>query len=256
MLAKRFEELKATGALPSPTGVGLEILRLAHDDNSSAADIARLIQADPALDRPDLATGQYGKLGGFAARDQYRRQRRTAWHADGERRGARDSPSSPATAAESAAGSTTRGTGPIRWRRRSPRKSSLRRRARTTGADGFTAGLLAQIGRLGLASIHPEQYAAVLAEWGGGSPADLLRLEQKAFVTNHNELSAAMMADWGLPKPVCDAVLYQEDPEASDLPLGSQSRQLSLILRAASAHRRCVPGSERLASGRLRALTW
>ena len=69
---------------------------------------------------------------------------------------------------------------------------------------------------------------------GGGSPADLLRLEQKAFVTNHNELSAAMIADWGLPKPVCDAVLYQEDPEASDFPLGSQSRQLALILHASS----------------------
>src|SRR5579872_5415677 len=39
MHAKRFEELKATGALPTPTGVGLEILRLARDDQVSAADI-------------------------------------------------------------------------------------------------------------------------------------------------------------------------------------------------------------------------
>ncbi len=49
MQAKRFEELKATGSLPTPTGVGLEILRLARDDQASANDIARVIQADPAL---------------------------------------------------------------------------------------------------------------------------------------------------------------------------------------------------------------
>ena len=49
MQAKRFEELKATGLLPSPTGIGLEILRLTRDENASAAQIGRLIQVDPAL---------------------------------------------------------------------------------------------------------------------------------------------------------------------------------------------------------------
>ena len=67
-----------------------------------------------------------------------------------------------------------------------------------------------------------------------GRGAELVRLEQKAFVTNHNELGAAMMADWGLSKAACDAVLHHEDPFASDLPPGSVSRQLALILHAAS----------------------
>jgi hypothetical protein len=31
MQQRRFEELKAAGVLPSPTGVGLEILRLTRD---------------------------------------------------------------------------------------------------------------------------------------------------------------------------------------------------------------------------------
>ena len=74
----------------------------------------------------------------------------------------------------------------------------------------------------------------MLSEWANGLPAELVQLEQQAFVTNHNELSAAMMADWGLPNPICDAVLHQEDPAASELPEGSLSRKLALILYAAS----------------------
>ncbi|HEX4071028.1 MAG TPA: diguanylate cyclase [Planctomycetaceae bacterium] len=233
MLAKRFEELKATGALPSPTGVGLEILRLARDDNSSAADIARLIQADPALTGRTL---RLANTGNSAA------SRPVTNIADSVARLGTRTVSAVALGFTIVAGNRSgkcRGFDYQRhWAYSLAQAVATQVLASQTraydGADGFTAGILAQIGRLGLASIHPEQYAAVLAEWGGGDPADLLRLEQKAFVTNHNELSAAMIADWGLPKPVCDAVLYQEDPEASDLPLASQSRQLALILRASS----------------------
>jgi diguanylate cyclase (GGDEF)-like protein len=233
MHAKRFEELKATGALPSPTGVGLEILRLARDDHASASDIARVIQTDPALTGRTLRLANTGNAAAAKPVTNV---------ADGvSRLGTR-------TVSAVALGFT------ILARNRSGRcrgfdyqrlwahslasavgAQILCAHTRTyAGADGFTAGLLAQIGRLGLASIHTEQYSAVLAEWAGGSPADLVRLEQQAFVTNHNELGAAMMADWGLPKAVCDAVLRQEDPSASDLPAESQTRKLSLILYAAS----------------------
>ena len=45
----RFEELKASGLLPSPKGVALAVLRLAQDDTTSNAQMARTIKADPAL---------------------------------------------------------------------------------------------------------------------------------------------------------------------------------------------------------------
>jgi two-component system, cell cycle response regulator len=233
MLAKRFEELKATGALPSPTGVGLEILRLARDDDASAAEIARLIQADPALTGRTL---RLANTGNAAA------SRPVTNIADSVARLGTRTVSAVALGFTIVAGNRS---GKCRafdyqrhWAHSLAQAVATQLLASQTrafdGADGFTAGLLSQIGRLALASIHPEQYAGVLAEWGGGSPIDLLRLEQKAFVTNHNELSAAMMADWGLPKPVCDAVICQEDPYDSDLPPGSQSRQLSLILHASA----------------------
>jgi two-component system, cell cycle response regulator len=233
MHAKRFEELKATGALPSPTGVGLEILRLARDDQASASDIARVIQMDPALTGRTLRLANTGNAAP---------SRPVTNVADGVARLGTRTVSAVALGFTILAGNRSGKCRGFDYQRLW--SHSLAYAVATqilcshtkvyASADGFTAGLLAQIGRLALASIHPEQYTGVLAEWAAGSPADLVRLEQQAFVTNHNELSAAMIADWGLPKPICDAVLSQEDPSVSDFPAGSQSQQLALILYAGS----------------------
>jgi two-component system, cell cycle response regulator len=233
MHAKRFEELKASGALPSPTGVGLEILRLARDDQASASDIARVIQTDPALTGRTLRLANTGNAA--AARP-------ITNVTDGVSRLGMRTVSAVALGFTILAGNRSGKCRGFNYQKLWAHSLAYAVSAQIlcshtrsyAGADGFTAGLLAQIGRLALASIHPEQYSAVIAEWAGRAPNDLVRLEQQAFVTNHNELSSAMMADWGLPKPVCDAVLYQEDPSASDLPPGSQSRNLSQILYAAS----------------------
>jgi HD-like signal output (HDOD) protein len=45
----RFDELKATNQLPSPTGVALALLRLAESEDTTTADIAHVLQSDPAL---------------------------------------------------------------------------------------------------------------------------------------------------------------------------------------------------------------
>src|SRR5688572_621502 len=44
-----FEELKATGLLPSPKGVALQLLTLMRDENVSRPAIVRTLMADPAL---------------------------------------------------------------------------------------------------------------------------------------------------------------------------------------------------------------
>ena len=46
---KTFQELKASGALPSPPGVGLEILRLTGKADCSIEELAAAIQLDPVL---------------------------------------------------------------------------------------------------------------------------------------------------------------------------------------------------------------
>ncbi len=233
MQAKRFEELKATGLLPSPTGIGLEILRLTRDDNVSATDIGRVLQADPALTGRTLRLANTGNAASSRA---------VANIADAVARLGTRTVGAIALGFTVLAGNRSgkcRGFDYQRfW------SHSLARAVATqilcshtrnfNPADGFTAGLLADVGRLALASIHTEQYAAVISEWNNGSREALLRLEHAAFVTDHNELSGVMLADWGLPQGVCEAARYQENPSASGLEERSAGRELARIVHAAS----------------------
>jgi diguanylate cyclase (GGDEF)-like protein len=229
MHAKRFEELKATGLLPSPTGVGVEILRLTRDETTSANDIANVLRADPALTGRTLRLANTGNAA--ASRPVTNINDAVA------RLGTR-------TVAAVALGFTIlAGTRSGKCRAFDYRKywsHSLAMAVGTQaicgltrqcdGPDAFTAGLLAQIGKLALASIHAEQYSTVLDEWNGGAVADLKRLEQQAFITDHGELGAAMLADWGLPPFVCEAVQHLDQPEE----LNPRAFQLGLTLRAAA----------------------
>ena len=60
MIPESFEELKSTGDLPSPSGVGMRILVLTQQEDCSLDDVVGAIQADPAL------TGRIIKLASSA----------------------------------------------------------------------------------------------------------------------------------------------------------------------------------------------
>ena len=231
--AARFDELKTAGQLPSPTGVALEILRLARDDRVATEQIARVVQTDPALAgrilriansthagvrRPVAAITEAIKLLeppalravtlGFAVLSSSQRgpckrfDYQTFWSAS----------LATAIAARSLAHSTN-----------------------TMPADeAFTCGLLSQSGRLALASVYPDEYADVLDRWNDGPPGQLLQLEHEAFATDHNEVSAALVKDWGLPEVLVRAILYHEDPQTTVLQQGSRPKQLATLLHVAA----------------------
>ncbi len=233
MQAKRFEELKATGLLPSPTGIGLEILRLTRDEDVSAAQIGRVIQADPALTGRTLRLANTGNAASG---------RGVANVAEAVARLGTRTVSAIALGFTVVAGNRSgkcRGFDYHRfWSHSLARAVATQvlvgHTRHSNAADGFTAGLLAQIGCLALASIHTEQYATVLEQWQHGSADSLTRLEQLAFVTDHNELTAVLLADWGVPKTIRDAAQYHENPAASGLEERSPGRELARIIHAAS----------------------
>ncbi len=230
---KRFDELKATGQLPSPTGVALKILKMAQEEGVGLAEIARVVKGDPALAgrllqlvnsayyagaRPITAVSDaVTRLGvaavwqvalGFSVVSGYRRG--VCRYFEYERFWSK----SLATAVAAQVMS---------------RDSKLGQ-----PEEAFTCGLLSQIGRLGLACIYPEAYSDVLLASQGQPEEELLGTEQQTFAMDHRELAAAILEDWGLASNWILAVRYHEDPLHSDLHETDDAQKLAWLMHAAA----------------------
>ena len=185
-----LDDILTSERLPSPSGVALQILELTRDVNASVEDLKRVLVADPAL------SGQILKYANSAlARGN------TEVAAVGEavvRLGMSTvqhlalgfSLLSAARRAPARASTTTasgRARSPRAWRPRTwPRWCAGPR-----PDEAFTCGLL---GRhrpaLALASVHPRDYASVLARWDGVDEG-LRDLEHEILLIDHDEVTAA-----------------------------------------------------------------
>ncbi|MCC4116886.1 diguanylate cyclase [Aromatoleum toluclasticum] len=231
----RFEQIRASGDLPSPKGIALAVIRLTRQQDVSTAELARVIGADPAFvgrlikaanglvafSRRPVASVHEALmvLGlpavrtmvlGFSLLSHYRRGACQAfdynrfWSISLAR----------ALAAQVFA-----------------------ERTRAAPADElFAVGLLGSVGELALATLYPADYAAVLEGASKTGAAPLLELERVQFAMDHRELTGAMLEDWGLPRIFIDAVAHARDPEESHLAEGSRARRVLQVLVAA----RCV----------------
>jgi diguanylate cyclase (GGDEF)-like protein len=230
---KRFDELKATGQLPSPTGVAMQILKMAQQEGVGLAEIARVIKGDPALAGRllQLVNSSYyaGARAITAVNDAVTRLGLDAvWQValgfsvvSGYRRGVcknfdydefwSDSLGT-AVSAQVLSKETTMGN----------------------PEEAFTCGLLSRVGRLALACIYPDAYSVILAAAADQPLSEILKLEQKTFAMDHRELAAAMLQDWGLDEGWVQAVRYHEDPVHSDLPEGHQAQKLAWMMHAAA----------------------
>jgi diguanylate cyclase (GGDEF)-like protein len=231
---KRFDELKATGRLPSPTGVAMQILKMAQQEGVGLAEVARVIKGDPALAGRllQLVNSSYyagaraitavndavTRLGldvvwqvalGFSVISGYRRGG-VCKHFDYDE-----------------FWSTSLGTAVSA-------KVLSKNSNMGNPEEAFTCGLLSQIGRLALACIYPEAYSVILAAAADQPDQEAMKLEQKTFAMDHRELAAAMLRDWGLAESWVQAVRYHEDPVHSDLPEGHQAQKLAWMMHASA----------------------
>lgn len=229
MLERPLDELKLLGSLPSPTGIGLSILRLTQREDFSIGEVGRAIQSDPAL------TGRIIKLANSLPEGP---QSSTAMEA-ATRLGVR-------TVRNLALGFTlVNGRRGVRcptfdYDRYWAHSLAMAVTARALASGGeldpepvFNCGLLADIGSLALASIHPERYGDLLlrAKVPGSRP--LLELESEELDLDHRELGVAMLQDCGMPESFIHAAGVQElavlPREAPD----SGAARLALILHTA-----------------------
>jgi two-component system cell cycle response regulator len=222
MHTKEFEELKASGELPSPAGVGMRILCLTQQEDCSIDELIETLQADPAM------TGRVLKLA-------------TSAQASGSR---------PITNLRDAAmrlglrqvqavalgfslipgnreGSCATFDYSRYWSRSLVRGIAATKLARETGraecAEAFTCGLLCSVGELALASTHPVEYGEILERVEAEDTSDLRQLEYERFRIDHGEVAASLMVDWGLPEHFSDAVLALVDGETAELSPAAQN---------------------------------
>lgn len=227
----RFDELKTTGKLPSPSGVALAIIELCRRDGVSVEEIAHAVRADPALSgriikfanaaangprRPVVSVPEAIKMVGigtvrqlvlgFSLLGQYRSGACKAF--DYSRYWSRS------LAVAIAA-------------------SMVCQRVRSVSPDeAFTCGLLSSVGTLALATIYPNEYSELIAA-PPSSLSEVVRLEQDRFATDHNELGAALLEDWHLPRLFVVAVFNHEAPDQGRLPEGSREFVICNLLHLA-----------------------
>lgn len=86
--------------------------------------------------------------------------------------------------------------------------------------EGFSVGLLSEIGRLALAQIHPHLYSECLQD----NQDNLLDLERETFLITHQQISIEMLRDWGFSEwilksiqtsylPICEENIQSQDAQ-------------------------------------------
>ncbi len=208
---EQFEELKHSGLLPTPSSVGMKILVLTQQDDCSLDEITRVIQADPAL------TGRIIKL---ASSSQMTGASHVATAKDASVRLGTRTVSTVALGFTMISGNRSGKCEDFEydayWSWSLANAVAAEAISRETGiaipAECFTCAILARIGQLALASVHPSDYADVLRKKRAMPQAHIIELEREAFRINHREVAAAMLEDWGLPQYFANAVLsFEED---------------------------------------------
>lgn len=228
----QLEQLKISDQLPSPRGVALAVLELSRRENVTLGEIARVVQTDPALSSRLIKLANAGsqiarpvvslqeavvRLGiasvrqlalGFSLLDQYRSGRCTAFDYQAY------------WSHSLLMGLAMQG---------------LAGRIRVAAPDEmFICGLLAQIGRLALATAYPAEYDTVLKAWQADASQPLAARERTVLATDHNELGMVMLSDWGIPQAFTDPILHYEEATAG---YSQDSRSNSMLLMLRLAHR-------------------
>lgn len=229
----RFDELKATRQLPSPTGVAMALLRLANDENTSVAEISRVLETDPVM------AGRVLKMANAAT---YGAARRLAAVREAVARlgfaSVRNLALGFSLISQNNRGLCPAFDYPLFWSRSLATAIAAKVLSRFVKGippdEAFTCGLLCQIGSLALASIYPQAYGNVLTECGDGDPGERVRLERQEFATDHNELTAAMLQDWKLPADLVEATRYHEQGDTAAYPQGIKAHTLTRVLHVAA----------------------
>ena len=231
MIHKKFDELRLTGNLPSPSFVGVRILKLTQRDDYLEEELTKLIMADPAL------SGRIIKLANAADAEGRKPVESVP---DAAIRLGPETTRSVALGFTLISDRTPVETGVFDcdryWSESLATAVAVQVLAREKliyePAEAFTCALLCDVGKLALATVHPETYSEILREHADADDITLATAEQHHFSITHSEVTAAMMADWGLPVSFQEAVLNRHFESSSPEDDFGQSWALVSLLQA------------------------
>lgn len=229
----RFTQLKISGRLPTPKGVALELIRLTQQEDVPNHEIARLISTDAALSLRVIKAANV--LLGYISRPVV-------------------------TVADAVIVLGARvlrqlvlGITLMLDYRHGPCKQfdygqfwvhslltaiaarHLAKQLRMAAPDEiFTVGLLANIGRLALATVYAEDYGLLIEQEAANTWSELQKREAEKFGFDERELSKAILRDINLPDIFQCMVREYMQPEASKAIQGSREWQLLYLLHTAS----------------------
>ena len=245
MFHERFEELKHTGKLPTPSGVGLKILFLTQNDDVDMDELVSLIQVDPALTSRIIKLAASAQLASAVPVTSVKEAAiriglRTLCNVSlgftivsGNRAGKCEGFDYESYWAFSLANAVA-----------AQKISSELEIGDPT--EAFTCALLMRIGRLALASVHPTEYSLVLSRLAGDPTLKLAEIERAHFCMDHRQVASALFEDWGLPKSFGDAALFQDGREIPDFLHDEQTRDFLRILNCSSVMAEtCISDQER-----------
>ena len=227
-----FDELKTTGRLPSPSGVAMRIMELCREEEAPLADMEYVLRADPALSGRLIKFANSALMGGHrpvaSAVDAIRllglntvRQLALGFSLLSENR-------TGLCHGFDYAGFWSRSLATA------IAANALCLRTRTAPPDeAFTCGLLANVGRLALASLYPDQYAEIVSDGAPDLGVALLR-ERSLMGTDHVEMTAALLDAWQIPGIFVSAIVYHEEPHKSEYPEASRESTLCHLLNLAA----------------------
>ena len=246
----RFEQLKASGDLPSPKGTALAVMRMTLQEDVSMAELAHLVRTDPAFVGRLIKAANgligYGRRPIVSVQDALTvlglpavRNMALGFSLLGSyQRGACEAFDYPGYWSSSLLIAVAMQAITLRTRAAAPDET-------------YCLGLLTRVGELALATLYPHEFSRLIIEAGSDEQA-LLGLEARAFSMTHAELGAAMLADWGLPRLFCNASYNVAACQECDASEGSRDAVLSISLALSSQMARlCLaPAQEQSALAR------
>ena len=205
MIEETFEEIKLSGELPSPSGVGMRILQLTRTDDYETEEIGQVIMTDSSL------TGQILRVANSAANASV--QSATTVTEALMRLGSssvRDLALAFSLVSDRSIGSCKAFDYNGYWSRslaRAVAAQQLSQKARIgKPEEAYICGLLGEIGQLALASVFPDRYTGLIESGATVETASRLEAESKAFKIHSAQVAECMLSEWGLPERFSEAI--------------------------------------------------